>query len=198
MAAMTKTARSEITQILHSLEREGAAPAQVTDRLFEAVYGELCRIATGLMQGERSDHTLEPTALVNETYLRLVDGTTIAWQSRAHFFGIAAKAMRRILVEHARRHSAEKRGGGWERVTLDEQIGAPDLSAIEMLDLDRALTRLAGMDERTARVIELRLFAGLNVKEIGHLLHVSERTVADDWRVGKMWLARVLAEGGAA
>jgi len=130
--------------------------------------------------------------------LRLVDDTAIAWQSRAHFFGIAAAAMRRILVEHARRHSAQKRGGGWERVTLDEQIGAPGLAAIEMLDLDRALTRLAAMDARAARVVELRLFAGLSVKEIAHFIEVSERTVADDWRVGKMWLARALAESGAA
>jgi RNA polymerase sigma factor (TIGR02999 family) len=195
---MRETARGEITQILQDLEREGADPAQVTRRLFEAVYEELSRLAAGLMQGERADHTLEPTALVNETYLRLVDDTAIAWQGRAHFFGVAAAAMRRILVEHARRHAALKRGGGWERVTLDEQIGAPEMSALEMLDLDRALTHLAGLDERMARVVELRLFAGLNVKETAHLLHVSERTVANDWRVAKMWLARELAEGGAA
>lgn len=195
---MRETARGEITEILQSLEREGADPAHVTQRLFAAVYEELCRLAAGLMQGERSDHTLEPAALVNETYLRLVDDTAIEWQSRAHFFGIAAAAMRRILVEHARRHAALKRGGGWERVTLDEQIGAPEVSALEMLDLDRALTRLAGLDARMARVVELRLFAGLEVKETAHLLKVSERTVANDWRVARMWLARELAGGGAA
>jgi RNA polymerase sigma factor (TIGR02999 family) len=195
---MTDNARSEITQILHSLAQEGASPGRVTDRLFEAVYGELYRIAAGLMQGERADHTLEPTALVNETYLRLVDDTGIAWQGRAHFFGIAAAAMRRILVEHARRHAARKRGGGWERVTLAEEIGKTDFTAVEMLDLDRAIARLAAMDPRAARVVELRLFAGLSVKEIAHLLQVSERTVFDDWRVGKMYLSRALAEGSAA
>jgi RNA polymerase sigma factor (TIGR02999 family) len=194
---MDATAKREITQILHGLEQEGADQARVTGRLFEAVYAELRKLAAGLMQGERPDHTLQPTALVHETYMRLVDGNGVAWQSRAHFFGTAAAAMRQILVEHARRHAALKRGGGWERVTLAEDVGAPGMSALEMLELDQALTRLAELDERMARVVEMRIFAGLSVKETAYLLTVSERTVASDWRVARMWLAKALAEGGA-
>jgi len=192
---MTGSGRDEISRILVDLNRENVDRIALANRLFEVVYGELRRLAGGLMRSERPDHTLQPTALVNEMYLRLVGDSEIEWENRSHFFGAAAAAMRRILVEHARQHDAAKRGGGWTRVTLDDGIpgtGSPD---IEVLDLDRALTRLAEMDERMERVVELRVFAGMEMKEIAHVLGVSERTVYDDWRIAKMWLARELSEG---
>jgi RNA polymerase sigma factor (TIGR02999 family) len=192
---MNDLSRGEITRILVDLGRDGVDRPAISNHLFEVVYGELRRLAAGMMRGERPDHTLQPTALVNETYLRLVDDTQIDWQNRAHFFGIAATAMRRILVEHARQRATEKRGGGWQRVTLDGEIAQPDASDIEVLDLDRALSRLGELDGRAARVVELRVFAGMEMREIAHILEVSERTVHGDWRMAKMWLARELSRG---
>jgi RNA polymerase sigma-70 factor, ECF subfamily len=192
---MTGRDRGEISRILVDLNREHGDHVALANRLFEVVYGELRRLAGGLMRSERPGHTLQPTALVNEMYLRLVGDSGIEWENRAHFFGAAAAAMRRILVEHARRHAAAKRGGGWTRVTLDDRIPGTDPPDIEVLDLDRALTQLFEMDERMERVVELRIFAGMEMKEIAHVLGVSERTVYDEWRVAKMWLARELSEG---
>jgi RNA polymerase sigma factor (TIGR02999 family) len=189
--------RVEITGILLGLRRESAGRADLTNQLFEATYRELRRVAAGLMRRERPEHTLQPTALVNEAYLRLVDGTQVQWEDRAHFFGIAASAMRRILVEHARRRGADKRGGDWERVTLDEQIGAPAVPDVAVLDLDRLLTDLSAMDERMVRIVELRVFGGMQVNEIAHVLGVSERKVYKDWRIAKMWLARELSREGS-
>jgi RNA polymerase sigma factor (TIGR02999 family) len=195
--AMNDSRRGEVTRILMDLGRDDVDQIAASNRLFEAVYAELRRLAGGMMRGERRDHTLQPTALVHETYLRLVGGSEIEWRNRAHFFGIAASAMRRILVEHARQRAAAKRGGAWKRVTLDSEIAQPGVSDVEVLDLDRALTNLAELDGRAARVVELRVFAGMEMKEIAHILGVSERTVHGDWRVAKMWLARELSEGAS-
>lgn len=195
---MDKTPAGEITQILSSLARDAADSGAMASRLFELVYAELHRMAGALMRHERPGHTLQATALVNETYLRLVEDRPVEWKGRAHFFGIAATAMRRILVEHARERAAAKRGGGWERVTLDEEIARSGVSDAEILDLDVALTRLAEMDARSARVVELRIFAGMEMKEIALILGVSERTVHGDWHVARMWLARELSEGEQA
>jgi len=149
------------------------------------------------MRRERKDHTLQPTALVNEAYLRLVDGSAVEWENRAHFFGIAARAMRQILIEHARRRSRAKRGGGWQRVTLDGlQITAA--SDVELLDLEEALQQLEKNDERMARVVELRVFGGLKVDEVAHVLGISRRTVHEDWRVARLWLAHQLDGDNAA
>ena len=148
------------------------------------------------MRNERQDHTLQTPALVNEAYLRLVGDTPVDWQSRAHFFGIVASAMRRVLVEHARRRSAEKRGGGWKKITLDERLLVAGRSELDILELDRILTRFAQIDPRAARVVELRVFGGFKEKEIAEVLGVSERTVRGDWRVGAMWLSRGL--GGSS
>lgn len=193
---MSGSSRHEITQVLQELG-EGRGGRAAADRVFEAVHGELRRLAGGLMRREREDHTLQPTALVHEAYLRLVDDTVVEWENRAHFFGIAARAMRQILIEHARRRGAAKRGGGWERVTLDGlQIAAA--SDVELLDLEEALQQLEKMDERMARVVELRLFGGLKVDEVAHVIGISRRTVHEDWRVARLWLAHQLAGDGAA
>jgi RNA polymerase sigma factor (TIGR02999 family) len=157
------------------------------------VYDELHRIASRAMRRERADHTLQPTALVHEAYVRLVRGDDVAWQDRAHFLGIAAHVMRQVLVDHARKKHAARRGGHAARVTLTEGgLGRPD-DAPELLDLHHALERFAAIDERAARVAELRLFAGATVPETAEALGVSKRTVDMDWAAARMWLTRELA-----
>ena len=146
------------------------------------------------MRRERVDHTLQPTALVHEVYIKLVDQPLADWEDRAHFIGIATRAMRQILVDHARGRAAAKRGGGWHRVTLDESI-LGGRSEFEMLAIDEALTNLTQLDERAARVAELRMIGGLSVKETAHVLGVSPRTVDNDWAMARMWLSRALREG---
>jgi RNA polymerase sigma-70 factor (ECF subfamily) len=193
---MSQPVPSDLTQLLLDLRSGSARNPAAAGRVFEAVHDELRRAAAALMRRERPDHTLQPTALVNEAYLRLVDGTRVEWQNRAHFFGIAARAMRQILVDHARARAAEKRGGGWERVTLDERLEVLSHREIDVFELDDALSRLGEMDARMARIVELRFFAGLTVEEVAHVLEISRRTVQREWRVAKMWLARELGGGG--
>jgi RNA polymerase sigma factor (TIGR02999 family) len=191
------SAPPELTQILLALKAQGASNPEATARAFELVHDELHRLASKLMRGERAGHTLQPTALVNEAYLRLVDGTSLEWENRAHFFGIAARAMRQILVDHARERASAKRGGGWQRVTLDERLDLIAQRDVDVFELDDALTRLADMDARMAQIVELRFFGGLTAEEVAHVLGVSRRTVQNDWRVAKMWLARELGPTGA-
>ncbi len=174
---MTEAARSEVTEILLALQGDEAGQREYSDRLFEHVYNELHRIAIDLMRRERIDHTLQPTAIVHEAYLRLVDQTRTDWKSRAHFFSTAAQAMRRILIDHARQRSAAKRGGGKTIMTLDENLGGQTEKAIEVLELDEALTRLGELDQRMAQVVEFRVFAGMTNAEAAFVLKVSERTV---------------------
>jgi len=156
------------------------------------VYDELAKLAVSYMRRERPDHTLQPTALVHEAYLRLVDQDICDWRDRRHFFGVAARVMRQVLVDHARRKSASKRGGAWRRVTFDEAIDAPGPADQDILDLDAALLKLAELDERMVRVVELRVFSGLTMEEVAGALDVSLRTAHNDWRVAKMWLANAL------
>lgn len=192
---MSESTEGEVTQILRRLAEGREDRGQATDRLFDAAYRELRQLASSLMRNERQDHTLQPTALVSEAYLRLVGDVPVDWQSRAHFFGIVASAMRRVLVEHARRHAAEKRGGGRVKISLDENLLLGGRSDWETLDLDDTLTRFAEIDPRGARVVELRVFGGFREKEIAEILGVSERTVRSDWRVAAMWLSRELGGG---
>ena len=187
----------EITAILNELVAGTLPAADRSDRLYAAVYRELHRIAVGLMRRERGDHTLQPTALVHEAYMKLVDAPDAAWQGRSHFYGIAARAMRQVLVDHARRHGAGKRGGDAERVTLATNLGAVDGADLEILALHDALEELARTDARMARVVELRVFGGLTAPEAAAVLDVSLRTVDEDWRMAKMWLARELGGGRA-
>lgn len=194
---MTQNARLEITGILLALQGDEAGRREYNDRLFEQVYNELHRIAVDLMHQQRTDHTLQPTAIVHEAYLRLVDQTRTDWQDRAHFFRTAARAMRQILVDHERRRSAAKRGGGGQKVTLNEELVAGTERAVKVLELDEALIRLSKMDQRMAQVVEFRVFAGMTVVETAFVLRVSDRTVDKDWQVAKIWLHRELSGGPA-
>jgi RNA polymerase sigma factor (TIGR02999 family) len=180
----------EITRRLRAL-REGDPEASA--QLAAATHGELLRLARNLLRGERRGHTLEPGALVNEAWLRLIGPEQPDWRDRLHFLGIAARLMRQVLVDHARRRDAGKRGGDWRRVTLDERGtgGTVPLEA-DMFDLHRALERLEELDERQARVVELRFFGGLTVPEIGELLGAAESTIHADWALARAWLAREL------
>ena len=166
-------------------------PAQDLDAL---LYGELRALAADFLRRERSDHTLQPTALVHEAWMRLSVQDESRWGSRAHFFALAAQAMRRVLIDHARRKRADKRGGGARRITLARDVTPPgDSSDVDLLALDDALDRLAELDARQARVVELRYFAGLTVDEVAEALGVSPRTVAGEWRLARAWLSQRLA-----
>jgi RNA polymerase sigma factor (TIGR02999 family) len=183
----------DLTRVLVDATSRRDAPSEALDRIFAAVYDELRTLARRRMGGERPDHTLQPTALVNEAYLRLVDDSRLEWSSRAHFFGIAAQAMRRVLLDHARRRNTAKRGGQWERLRLDvRELLARDDDVLAV-DLDRALDRLRRLHERSARGVELRVFAGLSGAEIAAILGVSRKTVVGDWRFARMWLSAALA-----
>jgi RNA polymerase sigma-70 factor (ECF subfamily) len=174
-----------VTQLLqHWSHGDDAALAELTP----LVYGELRRLAHRHMGGERPDHTLQTTALVNEAYLRLADQTNLRWQDRAHFFAVAARAMRQILVNYAKSYRAQKRGGGAIKVELDDvAIVSPEESK-EIVDLHEALERLAALDSRKAHVVELKYFGGLNYDEMAEVLKMSPVTVRRDWRFAKAWL----------
>ena len=169
--------------------------AAALDRLIPVVEAELRRLARVYMSHERKDHTLQPTAVVNEVFLRLVDANGIRWNDRAHFFGICARLMRRVLVDHARSRGYQKRGGGAQRVTLDERALAAPAMDVDLIALDRALERLAAVDERKVRVIEMRFFGGLSVEETATALDVSTDTVKRDWRIAKLWLLDAIEKG---
>ena len=162
------------------------------ERLLPLVEAELRRLARRRMAGERRGHTLQPTALVNEAFLRLVDARSVPWQDRAHFFGISARLMRRVLVDHARSRGYQKRGGGIQRVTLTDGLALAAERTLDLVALDRALEELGAIDARKARVIELRFFGGLSVEETAEALHVSTDTIKRDWRLAKLWLLRQL------
>lgn len=162
------------------------------DKLTPLVYDELRRIAHRYMRQERGGHTLQTTALVNEAYVRLVGGQRIEWQNRAHFYGVVAQVMRRVLIDHARRLQNIKHGGDAQRVSLEEIAVLPHARAAELLALDEALNELARLDARKARVVELRYFGGLSIEETADVLDISAMTVRRDWRAAKAWLYRAL------
>jgi RNA polymerase sigma factor (TIGR02999 family) len=186
-----KPAQHEITQLLAEW-REGNQSA--LDELYPLVYDELHRLARRYMSRERAGHTLQTTALINEAYVRLVDQKNVQWANRAHFFAISAQIMRRILIDHARRHAYAKRGGGARPVSLDEAASIAPGVGTDMLRLDEALKSLAEMDPRRSQVVELRYFGGLNNEEIAGVLHVSENTVTRDWNMARAWLFQQLSE----
>jgi RNA polymerase sigma factor (TIGR02999 family) len=158
------------------------------DRLLPVVYDELRRRAKGYLRRERAGHTLQPTALVHETYLRLIKQERIAWQGRAQFYGIAARMMRRILVDHARAHQMAKRSGQRTRVSLADVLAPQHPPDVDVLDLHIALDELAGFDARKSQIAELRFFGGLSLEETGHLLGISIATVEREWQAGRAWL----------
>ncbi|SRR5579864_690498 len=180
-------AAPDVTILLKKLT---AGDNNASSELMSAVYNELRRLAASYMRRERPDHTLQATALVNEAYLKLVNQRTTDWQNRAHFYGVAAQLMRRILVDHARGRLREKRGGGQKMVSLDEPLLADERQAGALLELDEALQRLAKLDPRQSRVVELRFFGGLTVEETAKVMGVSPKTVKRDWAVARAWLYR--------
>ena len=175
----------DLTQLLLDWERNNE---EAQKRLLVLVYAELRRLANHQLKGERLGHTLQPTALVHEAYLRLVDQTRVRWRNRAHFFAIASQMMRRTLVDHARKHKSQKRGGLATRLSIDEARDLPDSADVDIVGLDEALEELAELDPRQARVVELRFFGGLSVEEITEVLGVSKATVKRDWATAKAWL----------
>lgn len=183
-----------VTRILQDMRADATTDPELGRQLFEIVYGEMRRLAGSILRGQRANHTLQATALVHEAYLRLVDKDLLDYRDRQHFFRVAARAMRHILIDYARRRSAEKRGGGADRVTLDEALGLAHDADLQAIELDRALEALSQEDPRAAQVVELRVFAGLSVNEVSEILGVSPRTVDGDWALARMWLNRALAE----
>jgi RNA polymerase sigma factor (TIGR02999 family) len=185
-----------VTLLLHRL-KEGHAEA--AESLVTLVYAELHRMAAARMRGERRSHTLQPTALVNEAYMRLVDQTRVDWNDRAHFYAVAARTMRRVLVDYARERLTGKRGGGQEELNIDWiEIEATPEKVDEMLVIDEVLTRLQEFDPQQASIIEMRYFGGMSVKETAAALRISARTVDRDWALAKAWLARELSRGTAS
>jgi RNA polymerase sigma-70 factor, ECF subfamily len=162
------------------------------DQLLPVVYQELRKLAQGYLRRERADHTLQPTALINEAYLRLIKQDFPEWQSRRHFFGVAAQLMRQILVEHARTRAAGKRGGGGQKYSLDEALTFSDEKAAELVALDDALIALAKFDERKVRLIELRYFAGLSLEETAAAMELSIATIGHEMRLARAWLRRAM------
>lgn len=187
---MAASPDSDVTRLL--LDCSGGRSA-AADELLPLVYAELRSLASRLLRSERPEHTLQPTALVHEAYLRLVDQRVDTWQNKAHFLGIAARAMRRILIDHARRRRAGKRAGA--RVTLDEAIAPATGPSVDLLEIDAALKQLAALDQRQARVVELRFFGGLSVEETAGVLGVGTATVKRDWTLARAWLYRALEDG---
>jgi RNA polymerase sigma-70 factor, ECF subfamily len=177
--------QQDVTLLLGELAQGRAAAAE---KLIPLVYSELRRLAGGYMRRERPDHTLQATALVNEAYLKLVQQPSPNWQGRTHFFGIAANVMRHILIDHARAHASEKRGGGKRAVPLDDEFVFSPEKSEELLRLDESLKRLEELDPRQARVVELRFFGGLTVEEAADVLGISPKTVKRDWSMAKAWL----------
>jgi RNA polymerase sigma factor (TIGR02999 family) len=186
---LSRQPSGSVTQLLRAWSdgEEGAL-----ERLTPLVEAELRRLARGYMGRERRGHTLQTTALVNEAFLRLTDAQDVRWQDRAHFLGISARLMRRVLVDHARSHACRKRGGDAQRMTLKEGLLASPERALNVIALDRALETLATVDARKSQVIELRFFGGLSVGETAEVLRVSPDTVKRDWRLAKLWLLREL------
>lgn len=184
----------DVTRLLQDWSR---GDAEAAERLMPLVYDELRRLARSYLRRERADHTLQPTALVNEAYLKLVDQTRVSWQNRSHFYGIAAQVMRRILVDHARLHAAEKRGGLQHRLSLEEVNVSAEERAAELLAFDEALVKLSKLFPRKVLVVELRFFMGMSVEETAEVLGVSDKTVMREWESAKLWLYRELDAAGA-
>jgi RNA polymerase sigma factor (TIGR02999 family) len=186
---LLKTPSADVTGLLRAWSD---GDERALDQLLPLVEAELRRLARGYMARERRGHTLQTTALVNEAFLRLTGARRLRWQDRAHFLGISARLMRRVLVDHARARGYQKRGGGAVRTTLTDALVVGPALSVDLVALDRALEKLAAVDARKSRVVEMRFFGGLSVEETGEVLHVSTDTIKRDWRLAKLWLLREL------
>ena len=182
---MSEPGTHDVTELLIELSNGNRVSV---DLLLPLIYDELRRLAMNYLRHERVDHTMQATALVHEAYLRLIDQSRVNWQNRAHFVGVAAQIMRRLLVDYARKHNAEKRGADFQRLTLDENIEQAVERSEEILALDRALEALAKFDEQKARIVELRYFGGLTVEETAEVMDVTPITIKRHWRMAKAWL----------
>jgi RNA polymerase sigma factor (TIGR02999 family) len=189
---MTAPSPQSVTLLLKAW---GNGEQQALDQLISLVYAELHRLAHRYMRRERSGHTLQPTALVHEAYERLVDLQNVSWQNRAHFFGVSAQLMRRILVDYARSRRYTKREGQWRQVPLNEAVALFHDRQTDIVALDDALRALAEIDPRKSRVVEMRFFGGLSIKEVAEVLNISAESVQRDWRLAKVWLLRELSQG---
>ena len=185
----------QVQTITRLLNEAGAGKGGAAEQLIPFVYKELRAIAGKQFRSERRDHTLEPTALVHEAFVKLVGQEKGQWQNRAQFFAIASRVMRRILVDHARTKASQRRGGDFRRITLDTPIAAMGTPDVDIIDLDDALNRLSALNERRARVVELRFFSGLDFPEIAELMELSRATVVNEARFARAWLARELGAG---
>ncbi len=192
---MASADRGDLTGLLAAWS-DGDATS--LDRLIPAVYDELRRTAARYLRRERGNHTLQATALVHEAFLKLIDQRHVHWRNRAHFFGIAAELMRRILVDHARIHLSDKRGGKVTRVALDEAIAPAAQQNVDIVALDEALSRLAALDPEQERLVELRFFGGLTIDEAAEVLGTSPATVKREWTLAKAWLHRALRDEARA
>jgi RNA polymerase sigma-70 factor (ECF subfamily) len=182
------------------LSRWSGGDAAAGDQLVPLVYDELRRIARKCLAGQRSSHTLQPTALVHEAYLRLTnaDRNAVRWQDRVHFFATAARIMRQILVDHARKHMAAKRGGGAITIMIGDTAAIPEKPIMDLLALDDALNRLAALDARQCQIVELRFFGGLSIEEAAQIVDISPATAKRDWATARLWLHHEITEGSAA
>ena len=192
---MAISSSQQITQLLLAW---GNGDQAAFDAMIPLVYDELRKVAARHLRGQRVGHTLQTTALVNEAYLRLIDASQVRWQNRAHFFAVSAQFMRRILVDFARTRNYQKRGGGGQQISLNEDIAIVPERGVDLLALDQALTDLAALNARQAQVVELRYFGGLNEEETAEALKISVRTVRRDWNFARVWLHRELSGGGAS
>jgi RNA polymerase sigma factor (TIGR02999 family) len=192
--ASGKNMETSSQQVSHLLQRWSGGDGEAVDQLMPLVYDELRRLARRYMRQQPAGHTLQTTALIHEAYLRLIGQEEKRWENRAHFFGVAAQAMRHILVDYARARNVAKRGGGATRVSLDEVLTVCPESGADLVELDDALTALAKLYERQSKVVELRFFGGLTEEEIAEVLKVSPRTVRSDWSLARSWLLRELSK----
>ena len=191
----TVTSIDETTRLLGAI---GQGDSDAAARLLPVVYEELRALAGSYFRRQPDNHTLQPTALVHEAYLKMINQTAAHWNDRAHFFAVAAKAMRQILVNHAHARNAEKRGGGKTRIVLNEELAPNNERDFDPIALDEALKKLSALDERKASVVELRFFSGLSMDEVCHVLNVSKTTVEADWRLARAWLSKELSGGMVA
>jgi RNA polymerase sigma-70 factor, ECF subfamily len=192
---MTEEKTTQVTEIVNKIT---AGDRLAAEQLFPLLYDEFRKLARRFLRKEAFGHTLEPTALVHEAYLKLVDQTRVQWHGKTHFFAVGAQVMRRLLIDHARRRQRAKRGGGRLRISLDESLAISPERSEDLLALDEALSRLAEIDPRQATIVELRFFAGLSVAEVAEVLGVSKRTVESEWTMVRAWLRRELASDGQA
>jgi RNA polymerase sigma factor (TIGR02999 family) len=189
MAMVPDKPPGDVTQLLQAL---GVSDPSVVPQVLPLVYDELRRLAAHYLRRERPDHTLQPTALVHEAYVRLAAQDRVHWRNRAHFVGVAAQLMRRVLVDHARADQAAKRGGQDTRVPIDDADAPYEAVSVDILALDEALTKLGILDPRQARIVELRYFGGLSVEEVAELLSLSPATIKREWRMARAWIHRAL------